>query len=57
MCILTLYKLLHKFVNLKPGNIGHDDDVGNILFAGQLPTFNEFVVHGAFEDYGAREVI
>eukprot|EP00525_Craspedostauros_australis_P008975 CAMPEP_0198119002 /NCGR_PEP_ID=MMETSP1442-20131203/23938_1 /TAXON_ID= /ORGANISM="Craspedostauros australis, Strain CCMP3328" /LENGTH=143 /DNA_ID=CAMNT_0043777381 /DNA_START=44 /DNA_END=471 /DNA_ORIENTATION=+ len=47
----TRLKLLHENVNLGFGDVGHDDDVGHVLFARQLPPSDEFLGGGTLQDH------
>ena len=46
-----------KLVNFLHGDIGHDYDVSNVLFASQLPSLDEIIVHGAFQDDCRTQII
>ena len=48
--IIAFHELFDELINFEPGHIGHDHDVGNVFFTGELPSFDEFVIHGTFED-------
>mmetsp|Transcript_11981 Transcript_11981/g.23355 ORF Transcript_11981/g.23355 Transcript_11981/m.23355 type:complete len:143 (-) Transcript_11981:708-1136(-) len=50
--IPAFHQFLDELIDLESGNIGHDNDVGNVFFASELPSFDEFVVHRSLEDDG-----
>jgi hypothetical protein len=57
MLILALDQFLDKLVNLGSRDIGHDDDMSNVFFTCQLPSFNQGLVQGPLEDNGTRQII
>mmetsp|Transcript_35527 Transcript_35527/g.60420 ORF Transcript_35527/g.60420 Transcript_35527/m.60420 type:complete len:429 (-) Transcript_35527:712-1998(-) len=57
MLLLTFHQFLHEFINLEFRNVGHNYYVGNVLLAGKLPSFDEFVIHWTFEHNGGGKVV
>ena len=52
-----LNQFLHKPIDLVASDIGHNNNVGNILLASQLPSLNESVVHGPLQNDSAAKVV
>jgi hypothetical protein len=53
----AFHQLVDKGINLGPRHVGHDHHVRNIFFTRQLPTLDECVVHGPFQDDSGTQVV